>query len=243
MKSVVFEIIALLKNVKSRGSRDVCAKERGLVQDIHPPLHQKVTIKAVVSMHSIGHLESGDSIGDLETERLLLKCITPSSLKQLFTSKTKPQFMEYLGVDENAYNVYVSMHEKGCETYRLSVYFFVLVDKTTQAPIGECGFHTWNSRHHWAEVFYKIHQECNKRKGYITEALTAVLKFGYSQLKLYRIQALIASDNEPSLKLARRFGFQREGTIRGDWFVEETGTYEDSDCYSLLKPEWEKLNL
>ena len=69
--------------------------------------------------------------------------------------------------------------------------------------------------------------------------LKAILEFGFTELKLHRVEALIAAENEPSLKLLLRYGFSKEGTMREDYVVN--GKNEDSDCYSLLKWEWEKM--
>jgi ribosomal-protein-alanine N-acetyltransferase len=64
----------------------------------------------------------------------------------------------------------------------------------------------------------------------------AVLDVGFIELNLHRIEALVAADNTPSVKLLLRYGFTKEGTMREDYVVE--GKNEDSDCYSLLKWEW-----
>jgi len=70
--------------------------------------------------------------------------------------------------------------------------------------------------------------------------LSAVLDFGFTQLELHRIAALVASSNTPSLKLLEHYGFMKEGTMREDYVVD--GKNEDSECYSLLKWEWEQHN-
>lgn len=72
----------------------------------------------------------------------------------------------------------------------------------------------------------------------MTEALETVLKFGFTELNLHRVEALIADENEPSKRLLLRYGFLKEGTMREDYVVN--GVNEDSDCYALLKWEWEK---
>jgi ribosomal-protein-alanine N-acetyltransferase len=48
------------------------------------------------------------------------------------------------------------MHEKGMETHRISLLYFLLFDKETQMCIGECGFHTWKKTHRRAELFYSL---------------------------------------------------------------------------------------
>jgi len=174
----------------------------------------------------------------ITTERLILKSITPALIHELFKTKSKEEIITYFGFGENGYEHYKKMHEKGMETHRFSLFLFLVIEKETGLPIGECGFHTWAASHNRAELFYNIHNDQNKQKGFMKEALKAVLEFGFTELKLHRVEALIADENEASKKLLLRYGFTKEGTIREDYVVN--GVNEDSDCYSLLKWEWEK---
>lgn len=175
---------------------------------------------------------------EITTPRLILKSITPALIHELFNTKSKAEIISYFGFGESGYEHYKTMHEKGMETHRISLFVFLIIEKETGLPIGECGFHTWAASHRRAEIFYNIHNDQNKQKRYMTEALEAVLEYGFTELKLHRVEALIAAENEPSLKLLLRYGFTKEGTMREDYVVN--GVNEDSDCYSLLKWEWEK---
>jgi len=175
---------------------------------------------------------------EISTPRLILKSITPTIIHELFNTKSKEEIINYFGFDEAGFELYKEMHEKGMETHRLSIFIFLLIEKENGLPIGECGFHTWNALHRRAEVFYNMRDGSKKQKGYMTEALEAVLKYGFTELNLHRIEALIDALNEPSLRLLLRYGFTKEGTVREDYVVNEIN--EDSDCYSLLKWEWKK---
>ena len=75
------------------------------------------------------------------------------------------------------------------------------------------------------------------RKGIMTEAVEQVIKYGFENMQLHRIEALVADYNIASLNLLKRQGFVFEGTMRQDYVVN--GKSEDSDCYSLLKHEWQ----
>ena len=172
------------------------------------------------------------------TQRLLLKVVTPALIKELFTTQDRSQIMERLGLDDTGYEKYLTMYEQGAESYRISMCSFVLFDKQTHRSIGECGYHTWNKAHFKAELFYHIHKEEDRNKGYISEALTAVLEYGFLQMQLHRVHALLADFNTPSVKLVQRFGFTKEGTLREDYLYN--GKFESSDCYSLLRAEWEE---
>lgn len=172
----------------------------------------------------------------INTGRLILKTITPAVIHNLYNTKPKEEIISFFGVDEHGYTHYKNMHEQGMETHRLSLFFFLLIDKQTNLPIGECGFHTWNKTHARAELFYSLKNDADKQKGLMTEALPYVLDFGFLTLKLHRVEALVANWNIPSVKLLLRHGFLKEGTMREDYIVNHA--HEDSDCYSLLKHEW-----
>lgn len=177
---------------------------------------------------------------EITTERLILKSITPALIHEFFETKSKEEIITYFGFDEAGFEHYKEMHEKGMETHRLSLFVFLLIDKESNLPIGECGFHTWNRLHNRAEVFYVMKNDFYKRKGLMKEALEKVLEYGFTHLKLHRIEALIGSQNEPSLRLLLNYGFTKEGIMREDYVIN--GKNEDSHCYSLLKWEWKNRN-
>ena len=177
----------------------------------------------------------------IETPRLLLKSITPVLIHSLFKEKSKEAIMRYFNIEEAGYAHLKEMHERGMETHRISLFYFLLFDKETQECIGECGFHTWNKTHHKADLFYSLRADTYKQKGFMTEALKEVIAFGFTELQLHRQAALVASWNIASVKLLEHFKFTQEGILREDYIVNDI--YEDSVSYSLLKQEWVRSSI
>lgn len=173
---------------------------------------------------------------EIITPRLILKAITPQLIRDIFNSKSKQEIQEYFGFDESGYEHYRNMHEKGMETHRFSLFYFLLMDKESNQPIGECGFHSWNVPHRRAELFYLLRQDQYKQKGLMTEALRFVLDYGFKDLNLHRVEALVADTNEPSIRILNHYGFKFEGIRREDY--NTNGKNENSACYSLLSHEW-----
>ena len=171
----------------------------------------------------------------ITTDRLILTSITPSVIHELYNTKTKKDIIHFFNTDEAGYEHYKIMHEQGMETHNISLHFFLLTDKTSGTAIGECGFHTLNKKHRRAELFYSLRNDEYKQKGLMTEALAPVLEFGFKELGLHRIEALVADWNTASVKLLEKYGFTKEGTMREDYCID--GKNEDSDCYSLLKTD------
>ena len=65
--------------------------------------------------------------------------------------------------------------------------------------------------------------QCHVGQGYMTEAMQAVLRYGFDHLSLHRIEAACVTDNEASRRVLEKSGFRREGMaikylcINGHW--------------------------
>jgi ribosomal-protein-alanine N-acetyltransferase len=131
-------------------------------------------------------------------------------------------------------------HSKGMTTFNMSFLFFQLIEKESGSPIGWCGYHTWMTFHRRAEIFYTLNDDAHKRKGYMTEALKEVIRYGFEEMDLNRIEAIAATYNEPSLKLIHNSGFVKEGLMREHYNVD--GILEDDSLFSLLRSEYRAKN-
>jgi RimJ/RimL family protein N-acetyltransferase len=73
-------------------------------------------------------------------------------------------------------------------------------------------------------------------RGYMSEAITALLDFAFGPMGLRRLEADIDPRNESSLRLVERLGFRREGLMRERWVT--AGEVQDSVFFGLLSREW-----
>ncbi|WP_066320755.1 GNAT family N-acetyltransferase [Bacillus sp. FJAT-29814] len=112
--------------------------------------------------------------------------------------------------------------------------------KENQKIIGTLGLNGLQLKNKRAEIGYELHPNY-WRNGYVSEALQEVLSFSFEKLDLYRIGAVVFPENEPSLKLLEKFGFAKEGLLRG--YIQQDGEVHDTYTLSLLKPEWEESQL
>ena len=109
----------------------------------------------------------------------------------------------------------------------------LLMGLSTVPALGLFGYHRWYHYHRRADIGYDLAREL-WGQGLATEALTAAIRFGFSDMQLNRIEAQTIADNEPSTRLLGRLGFAREGTRRRySW--EEDGTFHDGAIYGLLR--------
>ncbi len=74
-------------------------------------------------------------------------------------------------------------------------------------------------------------------KGYMQEALQALLAHAFEVLELRRLEADVDPRNQASIRTLERHGFQREGFLRERWHVN--GEIQDAIFYGLLRREWQ----
>ena len=172
----------------------------------------------------------------LTTERLLLRELTPEVYDHVFNSYTDQELRSFFAlVDDEQLNQKKLTWKNGLTMFNKSFVYFQLLRKDTACNIGWCGFHTWHFPHKRAEIGYVLTDEEERDKGYMKEALAEIIRYGFNKMNLHRIEALIEPSNIPSLKLAVRFGFVKEGHLREHYFKD--GKMEDSVLYALLKTE------
>jgi RimJ/RimL family protein N-acetyltransferase len=73
-------------------------------------------------------------------------------------------------------------------------------------------------------------------KGYMTEAVKALVEWASQQSEVYRIWAVCDVDNDTSARVMEKAGMKREGILRR-WSVHPNVSDEprDSYCYSVVR--------
>lgn len=172
----------------------------------------------------------------LETPRLVLSGISPEQMTYIFENLPKDDIKRILGHrSERDYEKEASKHQNGYSSYNRRFKLFLLTDKASNTIIGRCGIHNWNIEHRRAEIGYVMEDEQYKRKGLMTEALEAILEYGFRNLNLNRIEALVGAGNVPSLRLMEKFNFTKEGLLRQHAYASDK--FEDSVMFSKLYHE------
>ena len=101
--------------------------------------------------------------------------------------------------------------------------------------IGMVGFNYWNRIDRRASVGYDL-ARAYWRQGIMSEALRAVIDFGFTRMNLNRIEADCTVENEASATLLLHLGFQPEGVQREQYFEE--GRFWDLRLFALLRRDY-----
>ncbi len=100
--------------------------------------------------------------------------------------------------------------------------------------LGTIGLWRMIPKHHRAEIGYALHPDY-WQQGIMSEAMAAVLAFGFEVLKLHSVEANVNPRNKASCKLLEKHGFVQEAYFRQNYFFR--GQFLNSSIYSLLTPE------
>src|SRR3954454_12228556 len=111
-----------------------------------------------------------------------------------------------------------SRKHPACDIWALSL-------RAPTRVVGSVSVFDWDRYHRRALIGYDLAKD-QWGKGLAQEALHEVLRFAFDEMMLNRIEIWTAAENERSVRLARRLGFNRDGTLRRR-ILEDDGQFHD----------------
>ena len=171
----------------------------------------------------------------LETERLILRRVLPSDVKEMFELRSNPETMKYIprplvtNYDEAL--AHIKMMEDKIETNE-GINWAITI-KGDDKMLGVIGHYRIKPEHYRAEVGYMILPEYHG-KGITTEAVQCVVDYGFNTMQLHSIEGVIDPENEASEKVLQKCGFVKEAHFKENEFYD--GKFIDAVVYSKLNP-------
>nr|HET6904382.1 GNAT family protein [Ktedonobacteraceae bacterium] len=104
--------------------------------------------------------------------------------------------------------------------------------KDSDTIIGTGGYVAWNHIWYNAELGYDLARPY-WGQGIMTEAVRAMIQFGFEHMGLHRIEAEVMPENTASVRLLRKLDFQEEGVLHERSFWK--GGFHDLAIFALLK--------
>ena len=128
------------------------------------------------------------------------------------------------------------IHELIQEWNARNCFFMGAFSRTDGSFIGQIyvGPVNWHTPEFRVGYFVDVNQQ---GKGYITEAVTAVLGWLFNHLDAHRVSLECDSNNTRSIHVAERCGFTREGHFRENK-KNTDGTFSNTLLFGLLADEW-----
>ncbi|HKM34653.1 MAG TPA: GNAT family N-acetyltransferase [Lachnospiraceae bacterium] len=178
----------------------------------------------------------------LETNRLVLREIRINDAEAIYDYLSDSEVIKYLEGSTDSIEEakgYISCISEGYEK-RTDIRWGIEL-KENNTLIGDCGLGHINEPKTPTELGYILSKKY-WNKGYMSEALKAILEYGFEELRLHRIQGWTHPDNIISSRLLLNNGFTKEGLHREFVYVWHKGIYIDVDMYAILSQDF-KSNL
>ncbi|PRC91578.1 GNAT family N-acetyltransferase [Solimicrobium silvestre] len=174
----------------------------------------------------------------ISTQRLLLRPMQPSDAAALFAIHSNEEVMRYWSsLPWTSIEVAHERIARDLRAMQAGEYLdLAIVRIEDDLLIGSCTLFRLDEQCRRAEMGYALLHDA-WGFGYMNEALQALLKFGFTELALNRVEADIDPRNTGSAKTLERLGFQEEGYLRERWIVD--GVSSDSAIYGLLFSDWQ----
>lgn len=174
---------------------------------------------------------------NLETNRLNLRHLTSEDVDEILALRSNPEIMQFIPrplikSKEEALEFITTMNAAVDSN---TVINWAITTKENDELIGMIGFYRMKPENYRAEVGY-ILSAAYHGQGIITEALQRVIQFGFEEMGLNSIEAVIDPENFGSEKVLLKNNFVKEGHFKEHTFFE--GKFLDSVFYSLLKKNY-----
>ena len=177
------------------------------------------------------------NLPNLITDRLVLRQMKVKDAEDMFEYARCEDVTRYLTWKAHPSVKYTEEYLKYLQTRYAAgdFYDFAVTLRDSGKMIGTCGFTRFDSANNSAEIGYVINPAYHGQ-GIATEAARAVIDFGFSELRLHRIEARHMVGNDASHRVMEKLGMKTDGTLREAYYVN--GSYRTVVICSLLQSEF-----
>lgn len=109
--------------------------------------------------------------------------------------------------------------------------YWAIATKSDDKMVGTAGFNNILFPHDRAEISYDLDPDV-WGNGIMLKSIKGILKYADNVLSLKRVQATVIIDNERSIKVLERCGFEKEGYLKKFEIVE--GEHKDYFMYARV---------
>lgn len=181
-----------------------------------------------------------DHFPEIETERLRLRQMDEADAPAILAHFGHPQVTRFidLGEDEvvDLASAAAIIQWENAQFDKRQGWRWGITRKDEDAVIGTCGFHRWARADRRAEIGYDLHPD-HWGQGYMTEIVARMVRFGFTDMNLHRIEADVTDGNGASVRVLEKNGFTHEGSWRERVF--QKGHFITLLQFGLLESEYQ----
>jgi ribosomal-protein-alanine N-acetyltransferase len=170
---------------------------------------------------------------NLETERLYLRRVDKNDASRILELRSNVETMKYiprplLKSTEDALDHIAMINAKIESSEGIN---WAITLKNDSKLIGIIGFYRIKPEHFRAEIGYML-LPAFSGNGIISEAINEVMNYGFNEMHLHSVEAIIDPNNLGSAKVLQKNGFIKEAHLKENEFYE--GRFLDNVIYSRL---------
>ncbi len=170
---------------------------------------------------------------NLESERLLLRQITPDDVNEIFALRSNPETMKYIPrplatTKDDAMGHIKMIQDKIVSNEGIN---WAITEKGNPKMIGIIGHYRIRWEHFRSEIGYMLLPE-HQGKGIITEAIQLLVDYGFNEMKMHSLEAIIDPENTASARVLEKNNFVKEAHFKENEFYD--GKFLDAVVYSIL---------
>lgn len=169
----------------------------------------------------------------LASDRLVFRHLDENDANEIFQLRSDKETMKYIPRPlvtnkEQALEHIRMIEEKIQDNTGIN---WAISLKGSPKMIGIIGFYRLKPENFRAEIGYMLLPEFSG-KGIITESISRLIDYGFNEMRLHSIEAVIDPENIASAKVLEKNNFIKEAHFKENEFFE--GKFLDSVIYSIL---------
>ncbi|MBZ9637412.1 GNAT family N-acetyltransferase [Clostridium sp. FP1] len=178
-----------------------------------------------------------DIFPELESERVIYREVTLEDVEDIFKIYSDPQVAKYdwykpMATKEDALSKINQYKEEFQNKEEIT---WGIARKNDDKIIGYCCFFAFDNDSRRSEIGYGFNRD-EWNKGYATEAIKILVKFGFEVMNLNRVEATVTLGNDASVKALKKANFLQEGIVRERSIMK--GKFEDDVILAIIKKDY-----
>ncbi len=174
----------------------------------------------------------------METKRTLIRPATPEDAYLLQAWWRQKALMQPLGYPDGIETDIESL-KKTLSPSSKAPSLFIIVDKTTEKPIGEVSHYAYQADNNTISFGIKIADLSYQNQGYAKEVLLTFIDYLFFSKHVHRIEIDTLEGNIKAMRLYESLGFNVIG-VKREAFLDPYKNYKNVVLYDLLHTEWKR---
>ena len=180
----------------------------------------------------------------LKTKRLAIDPFTENDARDFYEIVNNPEVLRYIPESRVSFEKFMETFGRVQERYKtnrpnnITRFSLAVREQETRRLAGWVGLGRLEINPEEIEIYYGMGRESWGR-GYATEAARELLKYGFENLKLDRIVAIVLPDNHASVRVIEKIGLKFVRDIAG--LPEKHKFFEGVKYFALTRTEFSNM--